>query len=308
MTKFRGNLRVLGIPITFVVLSSLIGANATAATKEIPAWFNYKISPGVVVDGAAKTYVPIEKSYGIKYTISNIENSGPGTMTFRMYSDGTLIWSQEVSVTANGTFTKMQPAPKFLATETNFGPFYLCVTSRTATGAKDVRSPCSKWHWIAIEVPVTSVSHGCAGETGIKFLRKVESGWVDKRMINGLTFDFRDACNVLDAAYSGLTVMDSTVNKVVDFTHWTRKAIDTYFQFDLQMICMQMVGEAKATDIKKGEMSTSCNNWVTRYYKAVRQTGLNFFDANPAKPGIQTTYVEPNMLLGLPMSVRRDNS
>lgn len=77
MTKFRGNFRVLGIPTIFVVLSSLVGANATAATKETPAWFNYKISPGVIVGGAPMTYVPIGEPYGIKYTISNVENSGP---------------------------------------------------------------------------------------------------------------------------------------------------------------------------------------------------------------------------------------
>lgn len=286
----------------------MVGTSTVAVGKDIPAWFNYKIIPGVIVDNVTKTYVPLGKPYGIKYTISNVKNSGPGTVTFRLYSDGTLVWTQVVDVTADGTFTKMEPAPKFLASEKNFGPFYLCVTSKTATGAKDVRSPCSKWSWIAIEVPIKSVSNGCAGETGVKFLKKIESGWVDKLLINGVLFDFRDACNVLDAAYSGLTVKDSTLNKVTDFTHWGRATIDTYFQFDLQMICMQMVSTSKATEIKKGEMTTSCNSWATRYFKAVRQAGFNFFDANPAKAGVQTLYVEPNALLGLPIGVGRDNS
>jgi len=308
VTKFRCNSRAFSFATLLVVLLSMVGTSTVALGKEIPAWFNYKITPGVIVDNVTKTYVPLGKPYGIRYTISNVSNSGPGAMTFRMFSDGTLIWSQVVNVTANGTFTKMEPAPKFLASNKNFGPFYLCVTSKTASGAKDVRAPCSKWSWIAIEAPITAVSNGCAGETGIKFLKKVESGWVDKLIIGGVTFDFRNACNVLDAAYSGLTVKDSIVNKVTDFTHWSRKAIDSYFQFDLQMICMQMVSTSKATEIKKGEMANSCNDWATRYYKAVRQAGFNFFDANPTKAGIQTLYVEPDMLLGLPVGVGRDNS
>jgi hypothetical protein len=225
-----------------------------------------------------------------------------------MFSDGTLVWSQIVNVTENGTFTKMEPAPKFPTSTKSFGPFYLCVTSQTATGAKDVRSPCSRWSWIAIEAPVTSVSIGCASETGIKFLKKSESGWADKQIINGITFDFRNACNVLYAAYSGLTVKDSSLNKVTDFTHWSRKTIDLYFQFDLQMVCVQMVSTSKLSETKKDEIATSCDNWATRYYKAIRQAGLSFFDANPAKPGVQTSYVEPNMLLGLPVAVGRDNS
>lgn len=286
----------------------MVGTSTVALAKDIPAWFNYKINPGVVVDGATKTYVPIGKPYGIRYAITNVKNSGPGTMTFRMYSDGTLVWTQAVDVTADGTFTKMEPAPKFLASEKNFGPFYLCVTSKTTAGAKDVRSPCSKWSWIPIEAPIASVSKGCAGETGIKVLKKIESGWVDKLLIGGVVFDFRDACNVLDAAYSGLAVKDSTLNKVTDFAHWTRKAVDTYFQFDLQMICMQMVSTSKASEIKKGEIATSCNSWATRYYKAVRQVGYNFFDANPAKAGIQSSYVEPDPGQGLPIGVGRDNS
>jgi hypothetical protein len=308
MIQFRRNSLLFGFTVTWVVLLSLIGISTSASGKDIPIWFNYKINPGVIVDGTPMTYVPLGKVYGIKYTIDNADHSGPGTMTFRMYSDGALAWSQNVNVTANGTFTKMEPAPKFLTSEKNFGPFYLCVTSKTATGAKDVRSPCSKWSWIAIEVPITSVSKGCAGETGIQFLKKAESGWVDKQIINGVTFDFRDACNVLDAAYSGLTVKDSITNKVMDFTHWGRTTIDLYFQFDLQMICMQTISTSKASEIKKGEMTTSCNSWATRYYKALRQVGLNFFDANPAKTGLQTSYVEPNVILGLPGSVGRNNS
>lgn len=308
MTKFSYDSRVFSFATILAVLLSLVGASNVALGAEIPTWFNYKINPGVIVNNVAKTYVPLGKPYGIRYSISNVENSGPGTMTFRMFSDGTLVWTQVVNVTANGTFTKMEPAPKFLATEKNFGPFYLCVTSQTATGAKDIRSPCSLWSWIAIEVPINSVSHGCAGETGIKFLKKIESGWVDKQIINGVSFDFRDACNVLDAAYSGLTVKDSSLNKVTDFAHWARHNVDTFFQFDLQMICTQMILTSKASEIKKGEMDTSCQSWATRYYKAVRLVGFNFFDANPAKVGVQTSYVEPNMLLGLPVGVGRDNS
>ncbi|MDP1711713.1 MAG: hypothetical protein Q8K86_04560 [Candidatus Nanopelagicaceae bacterium] len=308
MTMFRGNFRVLGIATIFVVLPSLIGTNATAATKEIPAWFNYKISPGVIVGGAAKTYVPIGKPYGIKYTISNVENSGPGSITFRLFSDGTPVWTQVVNVTANGTFTKAEPAPKFLKGEKHFGPFYLCTTSRTATGAKEVRSPCSKWSWIPIEVPIALVSNGCAGETGIAFLKKVESGWLDKQMIGGMTFDFRDACNVLDAAYRGLTVTDPSTKKVMDFSLWKRQPIDMYFQFDIQMICMKVVSASDESDFKKGTTASSCSNWALRYFNAIRAVGFNFFDANPAKPGVQRSYVEPDVLLGLPASVGRDNS
>jgi len=306
MVRFRSNSRVLRYAVTMAGLLVLTQIGTPASGQEKLAGFNYKINPGVIVGNAAMTYAPLGKPYGIKYTISNI-TAGGGRMIFRMYSDGTLVWTQSVNATANGTFTRMEPAPKFSITKKDYGPFYLCVTP-VAAGIVNVRPPCETWHWVPIEVPIALVSKGCSGETGFKFLRKVETGWLDKQIISGLVLDFRDACNVLDAAYSGLTVKDPIMKKVVDFVLMDRSHVDLYFQFDMQMICMTTVSDLNVSDIKKSNAAASCDKWVTRYYKAIHLVGSNFFDANPAKAGVQMLYVEPDPLLGLPIRVGRNNS
>jgi hypothetical protein len=306
MVKFRSNSRALRYAVTLASLLVLVQLGAPAFGQKKLASFNYRINPGVIVGKAALTYAPLGKPYGIRYTINNIA-SGGGRMSFRMYSDGTLVWTQSINVTANGTFTKLEAPPKFSITKKNYGPFYLCVTS-VAVGIVNVRPPCQTWHWVPMEVPISLVSKGCSGETGIKFLKKVETGWLDKQIITGLVLDFRDACNVLDAAYSGLTVSDPILKNVVNFALMDRSHVDQYFQFDMQMICMTTVNELNASAIKKSNAAASCNKWATRYFKAVRLVGFNFFDANPAKPGIQMSYVKPDPLLGLPIGVGRNNS
>lgn len=314
MGMFRGNFRVLlsTVAMGSLLASAQIGASAVAQEK-LPS-FNYKVNPGVIVNKAVSTYVPLGKPYGIRYTISNVA-SGGGKMIFRMYSDGTLVWTQSVNATANGTFTQMEVAPKFSAKTKDYGPFYLCVTP-IASGIINVRPPCETWHWIPIEVPISLVSKGCSGETGVKFLTKIETGWKDKQLIAGLVLDFRDACNVLDAGYSGLTVTDPILKgmpvpntqKVKDFAHMDRSHVDLYFQFEMQMICSLTVSEMNASETKKSDASASCLKWANRYYKAVRQVGINFFDANPAKVGVQKSYVEPALTSGLPIGVGRKNS
>ena len=300
----RTGLRV----IIFGALLALAFNGSAAIGKEIPTLFNYRINPGVMIGKTAMTYVPLGKAYGIRYTVDNVGKSGPGQMIFNMYSDGTLVWTQPVQVSANGTFTRLEPAPFFLIGKKNYGPFYLCITAQTASGAKDVRPPCTKWNWIGIEVPIATVSNGCGGETGYKLLNETETGWLDKHMIDNLLFDFREACNVHDAGYSGVTVKDPIMNKVTDFSHWTRNAIDTLFQFEIQMICMKTISTSNVSDTRKASMSTTCNDWAARYYRAVRLVGKAFFDSNPVKAGAQLLYIDAPLLAGLPMGVGRNNS
>ena len=93
--------------------------------------------------------------------------------------------------------------------------------------------------WIAIE----KVSNGCGGggastEPGLQ-------NWLGDSAIFGslnpfepkFRVNFREACNLHDAAYSGAYVWDSINNKFTDFRGMTRKEADDKLQRDMDKLC-----------------------------------------------------------------------
>lgn len=264
--------------------------------------FYYEINFKVVVDGIDMLYVPLGKSYGIKYSTTGVEESGPGSLILTMYSGGTLIWSQKIEVTESGVFTRLVPAPVFRKSDKSFGPFYLCATEQLVSGFQESGAPCSQWTYIPIEVPLSLVSNGCGGMTGIGFIDKLQKGFLDKQTLApGVTVDFRKACNVHDAGYSGLTVKDP-IRNVIGIYHWSSRAwVDLQFRTELKTLCTRLLTKPNSTSLR-----TKCEALADRYYNVVRKAGYLFYDVNPAKPGDQISYVENSV--GYPIKVKRDNA
>lgn len=297
--------RVL-IPIIAMLFAAQQIPSAVAKTS--PTFFSYEIKDGVVIGGQQKVIVPLGKAYAFRYSTNNLGQSGPGKLIFRMYSGGTLIWTQTLPVSGNGTFTRQVPAPIFTKQSGNYGPFYLCATERLASGAVEPKAPCSKWHWIPIEVPISYVSNGCGGMTGIHFIDSTETKLLDKRKFAGVVVPFKGACDIHDAAYSGVAVKDAFLkNKVVDYLRWPRKLIDSQFQSELQQACAKYLAPSAATNPQVAAAIPDCLKWATRYYNAVRLVGGNFYDADPVHSGIQGMYVEsPNLGVPYGYGVQRD--
>jgi hypothetical protein len=298
------------IPVlALVAISSLLVTQqalpAKAATS--PTFFVYQLTDGVIINNAVKTYVPLGKSYGIRYRVDNTGASGPGSLIFRMYSDGTLLWTQTAKVTSNGVFTRKISAHVFKAGTKNYGPFYLCVTEVLASGKKEDKAPCSKWMWVPIEVPIAYVSNGCGGMTPINWVNKKEIEMLDTRDLGGgIIISFRNACNFHDAGYKGLTVKNPSTGKVESTRHWTRKIVDDRFKQEILMACANLAKLGLKDSKILMALPTAlpaCNVWAERYYFAVRTVGHLFFDADPTMPGSQGIYTP---ISGHPSNVGRD--
>ncbi len=96
-------------------------------------------------------------------------------------------------------------------------------------------------------VSLASVSNGCGGGLASK-----ERAWGDsstysaynetERQWRTLRVNFRDACNLHDAAYSGAVVRDDlNGGTVTDFRTWTQKEIDEKFLRDMWKLCERQI-------------------------------------------------------------------
>lgn len=256
------------------------------------------IYPTVFVDNKASTVVPLGKAYSVKYQVDNIGITGPVRVVLKLYSDGSLVWTQTTPrVTKDGSFTRKIPAPLFAITATKFGPFYLCFSTVNNAGAKSTGAPCSNSMWVGIEVPINRVSNGCGGQLGSKYINKWMSKEWDSTKIGGETVVFKPACDAHDAGYSGLTVKNPISGVVTDYRTWTRQQVDDFFMMDLQSICM-----------KHPKVVMTCMSFPTKYYGIVRAIGSVFYDADPTVPGITWSYKEVPNRTTAPKDAERDNS
>jgi hypothetical protein len=215
-------------------------------------------------------------------------------------------------VTSNGMFTRKISAFMITKATKNFGLFYLCVTATLASGQGGVRTPCTTWGWIEIEVPIALVSNGCGGMTPSNWINRKEIEMLDTRDLgSGIVVNFRNPCNFRDAAYKGLTVKNPLTNLVESTRHWTRKMVDDRFKQELVLTCSKLaeIGIKNRTMLLALPKALSaCNVWTERYYAAVRTVGEFFFDADPTLPGDQIIYAGHLADSGYPFGVERDNS
>ena len=104
-------------------------------------------------------------------------------------------------------------------------------------------------------------------------------GWDSNlNVIKQFDVNFRPACDLHDAGYAGLLVLDKLAegaDRVVDFSSWTKEAIDTKFYNDLRKLCdRQISSNSKARD--------ECKGWsgARLYHELVSTVGYVSFDCN----------------------------
>ena len=278
--------------ITFgLILNSLLPPIANSVATPKPN-LEIELLPGVYDGKTRIKYVPLGQLISVKYVPTESYEGKFQTVqaTVNLYSDGVLIQTETNSnITADGYPKMVVFNPPVKKGKKDYGPFLVCAYFKDIFGNTTAKAPCSASTWIPIEVPLVLVSNGCGGQTGYKKIDEWEKLLLDKRKLGTIEVDFRPACNLHDAGYSGFTVKQPRTGAVVDYLRIPRYMVDTEFLAELSKICEQNFPTGKS-DLAA---STSCFQWAMRYYSAVRMIGKVFYDANPVKFGIQTTYDKP---------------
>lgn len=130
--------------------------------------------------------------------------------------------------------------------------------SPTGGGERFTKTPCpapAPQAWPALPdalVPIGSVSNGCGGGKAsaqgkfgdISTYRDSNTNPTAK----SYTVNFREACKLHDAGYSGAKVRDALHGgAVVDFFTWTKEKVDKKFLEDMILICERTIPASAAT-------------------------------------------------------------
>jgi len=144
------------------------------------------------------------------------------------------------------------------------------------------------------EVPLATVANGCGPGTASSDPR-----WGDTSVYTGRHLvNFRMACNLHDAGYSGARVKDPLHgNRIVEFFGWSQARVDDKFLDDMREICDDRIrpGTPHATEALaqcKGRGGTLTIGAVSRY-NAVRTVGKWVFLDRPILRGVWTNQADP---------------
>lgn len=178
------------------------------------------------------------------------------------------------------------------------GPYTQCATlSRIGPGfvqasAKPTPTPTptAKEPWPVLPDPLVtleSVSNGCGGGGASTEPKEFDTSTYYE---GGQTFlvNFREACQIHDAGYSGAKVADPFHGgAVVDYFTWTRPAVDANFLEDMLLICDQQVPSwaTRALAECKGTGATTSIGALSRYH-FVDDAGWAFYKDRPQLRGL----------------------
>ncbi len=143
-------------------------------------------------------------------------------------------------------------------------------------------------------VPIASVSNGCGGgEASAQGKFGDSSTFKDSNLdptAKSYTVNFREACKLHDAGYSGARVRDALHGGVVvDFFTWTRTAVDDKFLADMIMICERAIPASAATALANCKATGGNASFGARSrYNFVRRFGGLFWKDRPHLRGLWT--------------------
>jgi len=268
--------------------------------------------PTVSLERNSKIYVkdnnPIVKKqrnavpFPLKLVMAISDNSGRVQGTMRVYSGGTVVGGSSTNgfVKPGRYSVTLRKLPK------GSGPFYWCAQSKDKAGNY---SPI-KCKWLSIAVPITRVKvNGCGTDGYGPTAEWLQNYFGDVREY-GTGADrtevrLRNACNIHDAAYTGITIFDALDKQYVDFRQWTRLEIDAKFRNDIRALCRRVLSKPKSMapylhTCTHGESLASIIALIPlqgmgaldqagaeTYFGLVREYGGVGFDADATVPGTQ---------------------
>ncbi len=138
-------------------------------------------------------------------------------------------------------------------------------------------------------VSIASVSNGCGGGTASSAKRVGDtSTYLDSNNPLGTryTVNFREACNLHDAGYSGAKVHDAINGGTIDYFTWTQARVDGKFLADMRLLCERQIPASATVAIAdcKGHGGKTSFGALTRY-DFVRTAGSLFWRGRPALRG-----------------------
>lgn len=141
-----------------------------------------------------------------------------------------------------------------------------------------------------------TVANGCGGDFGEHALRvqnyigntSVYSDSTWNPLAKRYPVNFKPACDLHDAGYSGVDLIDVKSGFVLDFSNWSRKRVDKKFLRDMQKICKRRIPK-EATVARQKCLGTGglTSIGADHRYQMVRDIGMHLFDADPGTPGRQ---------------------
>ena len=157
-------------------------------------------------------------------------------------------------------------------------------------------TPLASLAWPALPsalVPIESVANGCGGGVASTEPRFGDtSTYLNSNNPLGTryTVNFRDACNLHDAGYSGAKVLDKLNGGApIDYFKWNQLQVDNKFYADMQLLCIKQVPAAapvaRADCLARGGKTS----WgAETRYNFVRTAGSHFWRARPSLGGMWT--------------------
>lgn len=233
----------------------------------------------------------------LEFTVA--DDSGRATPHLTLYQGGTRLWT--ASPGGLGSATGERQAATFELSKSLVGPLFFCVWASDPAGNSSAGSPKSSCAWLKLLVPIERVSNGCGGkgwETIVAIQNYLGNAhtYVDS-LINPLaksyTVNFKEACDLHDAGYGGQMVYDQINKRRINYRGWPRKAVDKKFRRDMMTLCNRKLRTAPVARRKCLGKGGPLAIGSTLLFRAVRDYGHLFFDADLTVPGVQDEASDP---------------
>ena len=139
-------------------------------------------------------------------------------------------------------------------------------------------------------VSLASVANGCGPGKATSEPREFDtSTYLDSSdpPKKRYTVNFREACNLHDAGYSGAKVRDPFSGKIIDFLDWSQKRVDDKFLADMLTLCRRQVSALAPIALADCRGTGGATSVGARSrYNFVRDGGDLFFDERPRLRGL----------------------
>ncbi|MCU0277706.1 MAG: hypothetical protein MUE31_02315 [Candidatus Nanopelagicales bacterium] len=273
---------------------------ATSSDTEKPT-ISLENRPDIYVDGKPRPQSNAV-SFPLKLTFIIGDNSGKVLGGMRLYSGGSAVRSATTKgYVKNGRYSlTIRHTPK------GPGPFYWCGQAKDKAGNYSA----VKCKWLSIVVPISRVKVNGCGTAGYGPTAEALQNYFGDVREYGSGLDrtkvhIRNACNIHDAAYAGITIYDVLDKRYVDFRQWSRLEIDAEFRNDIRMLCRRDLSTPK----RMAPFLDTCLHGVgltafvalipiqglaaldeagaNTYFDMVRAYGGVGFDTNATVPGTQ---------------------
>jgi hypothetical protein len=171
----------------------------------------------------------------------------------------------------------------------------LVSTAVAVTAVTAVATTTAHADWVPGQYDATRYANGCSGPpwnslldwspplldptTGFPFFLPIPRAF---------SVDFRLACAMHDAGYSGGYVVNPVTGQLTDTRFQDRWSIDVQFNADLKTLCSRTIPWDAPVALG------TCFAIADTYFWAVRAAGGSYFDANPFAPGRQPSGTRPN--------------